>query len=437
MITVETIVAAALRHPVVLTTLGPALRDDLVTPNPYYRQLMDFAVTFHREHRTAPQSGDLELWMGGLPPVQKDGVRESLQRLQTVDLRVYTPEYLARETIAELQSTAARTAVARMSAAGSAVTPETVQSLNQRLQNIRPVGLTEIASLREVEKYIFPDPTDRIIPSCVDRLNYYIGGYQKELTLILADSGIGKTTFLINEGQNAMLLGNRVLHITFELSRQRTLNRYYRRITESDQPTIRNEVELVINRTRHWLRFAKGEVHVLYHRPYAMTPDELRTIVDQYAQEFGGVDMVILDYLDLMAPPTDARHLKPYDQLGRLTHEVRALTIEFNCDVMSATQAVRRANGASRLTLADMGDSYNKVRGAGVILGLVQSEDEVVVHQGRLCILKVRDNPGRGAEIPVYVNLDLMMIADLDHANTRAVMQRFNHLPSPAMAAAA
>lgn len=432
-LTIDTFVAAAIRYPAVATTLGPALSSDLVNAHPLYRQIMAFVLEFQRNHRKLPNTGDWELWLSSQNG-QTGGAREALQRLYAVDLRAYTPEFLANESIGELKNIAAFNAVARLNQAGRSVTPETLRILHEQLRAIEPVALTGLADLRDVERWVLPEATQRMIPTGIDKLDRLIGGWQKELVLVMADSGIGKTTFLINTGQHAMLTGHRVLHITFELSDRRTIHRYYRRITESDQNRLRNEVEMVTDGVKHWLRFSRGQIHVLYHKPYEMTTAQLRNLVDQYAQKYGGVDMIILDYLDLMRPASDQSRLSIYDQLGRMTHEARALTIEFDCDLLSATQAIRRANGARRLTQSDMGDSYNKVRGAGVLLGLVQTEEEFLVHQGRLCILKVRDNPGRGAEIPLYINLDLMLIADLDHPNSRVVMKRFGHLPTERIA---
>jgi hypothetical protein len=432
-LTVDAVIAAAIRYPAVAVTLGPALSNDLINTNPFTRLIVGFVVTFYRQHRSIPQTGDFEIWMSGLPAPQAAGVREALQRLWAIDLRSYTPEYLANETIGVLRNVAAQNAVARLNQAGKHVTPDALRQITDQLKAIEPVSLLGLADVRDVQRWVLPEPTQRMIPTGIDGLDRMIGGWQKELVFVLADSGIGKTIFLINIGQYAMLMGHRVLHITYELSDRRTIQRIYRRATESDLGTLRDRPELVVEGMRQFLRYNRGTYHVLYRPAYSMTTEDLRATVGQYVEQYGSVDMIVLDMLDLMKPSPDQARLSVYDRLGQMTHETRNLTFEFDCDLISATQAIRRASGATRITQADMGDSYNKVRGAGIIIGLVQTEEELRQHQGRACLVKVRDTGGTGREVPLYINRDLMLISDLDHPNTRAVMARLGHAPSPVL----
>jgi len=46
--------------------------------------------------------------------------------------------------------------------------------------------------------------------------------------------------------------------------------------------------------------------------------------------------------------------------------------------------------------------------------------------------LKARDSGGRGAEIGLYINRELAVIAELAHPNTVELMRRLGHLPTAA-----
>jgi replicative DNA helicase len=268
--------------------------------------------------------------------------------------------------------------------------------------------------------------SEAAIPTGFSVLDQFLGGgFRSELVFLLADAGVGKSTGLINIGAHAALHGARVLHITFELSANNTLRRYARRVSETTNPDVRNHPELVVDGVNHWLRFAKGSVQVLYYQPYTVGSDELAALVDQYVQLHGGVDLVILDYLDLMKPDQGVK--SEYEGLGRLSHRVRGTGLHYNCTMLSATQATRGAHYVRHLRLDMMGDSYNKVRAADIIIGFVQTLEEFEANQARLALLKNRENPGRGVEIPIYVNMDVMLMADLDSANTRRIMGKFQH----------
>lgn len=427
MLRIETIIAAAMRHREVAGSLGDALRNDLVVSNPLYRNILEFYMGFWEERRMPPKNGDVELWLQGIPDAQRGSAKESWHRLMHEDLTSYTPEYLAEQALPALQQAATRNALARLNATTD-LTPDLLHNLNEQVESVQSIGLQDLADIRDVERWAHNEELEWTIPTGIPSLDRYIGGWSEELVFVLADSGVGKTTFLINTGQHGALIGKKVFHITFELSKARTMHRYYRRITETDLPSYRSNIDRLIKEAKHWLSHAKGQLHVHYEPAYTVDPVMLGVLVDRYAQKFGGVDMIVVDYLDLMIPTRRSNRSSLYEDLGRITHEVRALCPEYNCTVISAAQATR-AQGRTRLHMADMSDSYGKVRGAGIIGGLVQTEEEADNHQGRFGLLKVRDNPGRGVEIPLFIDLDRMMFADLDHPNTLRIMREQGYLP--------
>ncbi len=429
MITLEVVLAAAMRHKEVVDTLGEALSSDLVVANPHYRLFAKFLVDFTREHDTLPRNGDIEVWTSTLPDTQRTSVLDAIGRVVIQDTNAYTPQFLAQHSIAELKTVAARTAVSRL-ASTAAPTPELLYELAEQVKRIEPVTIDGLADIRDVERWVMTDDQAEYITTGIRKLDEYIGGFQKqELVIEFADSGIGKTTLLCNHSHAAATQGANVLQVTLELSQARTMHRLYRRIAEADRVYFRTQQQDVITRSKHWVQYAKGNIHVLEQRAYELDPEILRVLVDRYAQRFGRLDMLVLDYIDLLAPSKDLRGKSTADQLAQMSHRIRAIGLDYNAVILTASQAVRRANGAERLTMADMGDSYGKVRAAGILMGLVQTEQEEQVHQARLCLLKLRDSAGRGMEVPLYLNHDIMRISDLDHPDTLRVMRQLGHLP--------
>jgi KaiC/GvpD/RAD55 family RecA-like ATPase len=410
--------------------LGEALSSDLVVANPHYRAISQFVYGFVRSHNSLPKHGDVELWTTGLPDTQRNAVLEALSRLATQDTRDFTPQYLATTVVEELRQVAAKTAVSRLASATQA-TPDMLYTLSEAVKKIEPITITGLANIRDVERWVMADEQEEMIPSGIPKLDDYTGGFMKgELVIEFADSGLGKTTLLCNHGHAGALHGHNILHVTLELNARRTLHRYYRRIAEADRVNFRtNQVE-VIRRSKHWLQYAKGNIHVLEQRAYELDAETLRIIVDRYVQMHGQLDMLILDYIDLLAPSKDLRGKSTSDQIAQMSHRLRGIGLDFNLVALTASQSVRKASGAERLTMSDMSDSYGKVRAAGLLIGYVQTDQEAKMNQGRLCLLKLRDAPGRGNEVPVYVNHDLMRISDLDHADTVRVMRQLGHLPT-------
>lgn len=421
---IESIVAVAMREVEVASAFQEALKSDLVVASPFLREITSFLVDYVQRHKQVPKDNDYALWVETLQGRVQAGVRGQLAQLLNQSPPAYTPELFISAAEGRVRSIATQTALSRLNEAGQELTPEVMKDAAQRVDAIRPVSLEGLASLRDVTLWIRPPEQNTFISSGLPRLDRLLGGgFGEELIFVMADSGIGKTTVLCNLGKAACFYGHKVLHVTFELATANTIHRYYRSIAYAHRSEFQHSLESVHGALMHWLRWAKGDVHVLYQDAYTITPQDLHTICSKFVDLHGGLDMLVLDYLDLMKPPEGTSRLNEYQQLGRASHQTRNLAPEFGCAVVSATQATREGGASSRLRLHHMGDSYNKVRAADIILGLSQSDEEREAYQGRISGLKIREGPGRGQEIPVFIDMDAMLVSDLDHPNTLKYIQ--------------
>lgn len=430
LVSTEQILAAAITHPDVAFRLKNALVSDLVVANPFQRQVAEFLSDFLDTYGTLPKEGDWTAWISGLPERQKQGVKDALRKIRRKRVDDMTPEFLAEHAIPELRNAAARTALARLNELDE-VDSDAIQHLAERVRAVEPAHLEGLIHLRDYEHVLrHTAATSPGIMSGLHSVDQYTGGFQEELVFVLADSGVGKTTTLINFAAAAALRGARVFHLTLELSAQNSALRYYRRVAEATRGEIRSGSGEVRDRVGHWWKMAKGEIAVLFRPAYTLTPEELHDSLRLFSRQYGELDLIVVDYLDLLSSSPAMRGKSSYDQLGYTSHYLRGFCSDFGATVLSATQATRPKSkkDIEHLSLARMGDSYKKVRAADIILGLIQTKEEEEQFQGRICLLKVRESAGRGTELPVYVNMDLMMIADLDHPNTRRIMEELGQL---------
>ena len=429
MISLDTTVAFAIQNAVVMDQLGEALRSDVVVSNPYLRRIVEFADDFLLRKRKLPQHGDWETWLLTLDEgILRDGTREALGRLWAADISGHDPEFFSEVVIGELQKGAAQVARARLNAMQD-LDPAALQALAEKVANVRTGALQGLAKLSDVDTWAHAVREDEYISTGFPTLNTFIQGWGKELWILFADSGVGKSILLQNFATNAAVRGKNVLHVSLELGIRPQIHRYYRQIAEASKAEFATDEKEMKRRLRHFFRLAKGQVNLLEFPAYSLDTATLHRTVDRVARMMGSVDLLILDYLDLMSPSRRSSKGGEYADLGYVTHEVRALTGAFDCAVLTASQSVRRPEKSGRLTMKDMGDSYNKVRGADGLISLVQTPEEEEMHQGRLGLLKVRDSGGRGQEIGLYINRELSVIQELAHPNTIRLMQRLGHLP--------
>lgn len=431
MITIETAVAFALRDPTVMSQLGPALQNDLVIPNQWHRKIIAFGDTFLLERRKLPSAGDWEMWLESLSAgMERDACKEALGHLlHEVPTEGFDPAFFCEQALEPMRYAAASTARARINQM-PVIEPDTFAGLAEKIASVRGGELQGLAKLADVETWAHAPREGDLISTGYPSLDKLIGGWGKELWIAFADSGVGKSMLLQNFAANAAVRGKRVLHVTLELGIGPQIRRYYRQIAQVSQSDFVAQETDIKKRLRQWFRMARGEVLLLEFPAYELAVDDLRRVLERVGRSRGAIDVLILDYLDLLGVPKAMRGRGAYEDLGRLTHQTRDLTKTFDLTVLTASQAVRRPEKAGRLTLRDMGDSYNKVRGADGLLSLVQTPEEEEVHQGRLGVLKVRDSGGRGTEISLYVNRELAVLQELDHPNTVQLMTRLGHLPN-------
>ncbi len=430
MITVDHVVAFAIRDHTVLDQLGEALRSDLVIANAFYRRIVGFADTFLLDHRKLPASGDWDMWLQSLDTgLIQDGTREALSRLLAIDLGAFTPAYFAPQALEQLQQAAVLVARGRLNDAPT-VTIDSFVELARQVDSVRASGLQGLARLSDIDTWAQPLREEDLIPTGYPTLDRSIGGWGKELWIMFADSGVGKSMFLQNCLANAAQKGKRCLHVTLELGLRPQIHRYYRQIAQVTRAEFYTANDKMKQSLAHWMKFATGEIFLLEFPAYSLTPDELKRTIERLARTVGNIDILGLDYLDLMTLPAQSSAGRGYEDLGRLTHETRALCPAFDMSVLSASQSIRRPEKADRLTMKDMGDSYQKVRGTDGLIYLVQTPEEEEMYQGRLGILKARDSGGRGQEVPLYINRELAIIQELDHPNTVHLMKRLGHLPA-------
>lgn len=430
MLTLESVLACAVRSPRNMATLRRAVTSDLVVANPWYLRVARWAAEFMDEYGEAPRDGDAETWLGTLPDALQQPTRDAWRALRRQDLSSFTTEALADTAARVLRDVAARNALHRLNEVGA--DPETLSRIAREVDAIRPVRLDGLADLADVDRWIEPPRgTDELWPTGVPKLDSFLGGgVGKELAFLMAGSGIGKTTMLVNVAAAAALRGARVLHVTLELAREKTLHRYYRKVAEATRSDFASDLDVVRDRARHWVRLAQGSVHVLYMPAYEPTVDDVRAVVDVFAEAHGGIDLLVLDYLDLLARTRDQRNLPGWDQLGRMAHEIRNVCVDPGAGVWTAAQATREGNDAARHRVRHVGGAVAKFQAADLWMSLVQSEEEEQCNQARLQLLKVRDNPGRGAEIPLHVDMDVMALLDLDHPDARRLRRKHGLAPA-------
>ena len=242
----------------------------------------------------------------------------------------------------------------------------------------------------------------------------------KELAMVVAPPGVGKSLYLVNQGVKTLLEGKSVLYVSCEMSEDKIANRFDSVITllkntklkeSSTQVELRKRLDLVQDKVKGKLiikEFATGTVSV----------NHVRALLTQLRihKDFKP-DLIIIDYLELLRPTREIE--SEYMAQQRIAEELRGLAVENKCLVWTATQTNRQARKVPIITDNELGDSYGKIRPADWVISLNQTEEEYDKGQMRIHVIKARDSKQRYT-IGATINYSTLKMEDSNHEECEA-----------------
>ncbi len=202
----------------------------------------------------------------------------------------------------------------------------------------------------------------------LDRL---IGGFfPGDLSIVAARPGMGKTTFLLTVAHNAAYQGKRVLFFSLEMANGQLIRRMLAGSAEVDSALLRTgPLE-----SAAWPRLTGGlrrldELPVWIDDTPAVSLSHLRTTATTLALR-EGLDLVIVDYLQLVKPGGNARNRT--EEIGIITAGLKALAREIGVPIMAAAQLNRGVEQRQdkRPTLSDLREGGSQEQDADQVIFL-------------------------------------------------------------------
>lgn len=222
------------------------------------------------------------------------------------------------------------------------------------------------------------------------------GGLGKgELGFIVAPAGSGKSWFLARMGAEAMKQGKNVMHFTMELNEKYVGRRYdacFSGIAFQDVRKFPDHIKTA-------LKDVTGKLFIKYFPMNTASALTLKAHLERVQLLTGvKIDLVVVDYADLLRPFTIHKNSNSYEQGGDTYGELRSMAGEIQVPVWSASQANRSAHEEDIVGALNVADSYKKIMIGDFIMSLSRKTEDKLASTGRVSILKSRF----GSDGPVY-----------------------------------
>jgi replicative DNA helicase len=247
-------------------------------------------------------------------------------------------------------------------------------------QKFRPIG-TALHEAWERFEHLSENPEEkRGVPSGFTSLDNLLSGFQKsDLVILAARPSMGKTTFALDIARNAALnYGASVGIFSLEMSDQQLVDRMLAAESGVDSWKLRTGK---LNNDQEYealqgamTKLSKAPIHIIDEA--AMNIVKMRSAARRLSNEHG-LDMLIVDYLQLMSPTLTKNSDSMVQQVTEISRSLKILARELMVPVIALSQlsrAVEQRGGKPRLS--DLRDSGSIEQDADVVM-FIHREDKM------------------------------------------------------------
>jgi replicative DNA helicase len=234
------------------------------------------------------------------------------------------------------------------------------------------------------EDYRHPIPMG--IPG-IDRL--LKGGLAKgEIGVILAPTGVGKSTILTKISNHAFNLGHNVLQIFFEDNPKVIQRKHFTLWTKIHPDELSDRKEEVISKVKNIEETMDNKLELKKLPSDTKTMLQIKNEIRKLISDGTRIDMVVLDYIDCVVP--DKNLGDEWKSEGSVMRAFEAMCHELNIVGWTATQGNRSSISSEVVTTDQMGGSIKKAQVGHVIISVAKTLQQKEMKLATIAITKSR-----------------------------------------------
>jgi replicative DNA helicase len=215
------------------------------------------------------------------------------------------------------------------------------------------------------------------------------GGLAKgEIGVILAPTGVGKTTILTKIANTAFNMGYNVLQIFFEDNPKIVQRKHFTIWTGIEPDKLALHKDEVIGKITEIKETMKNKLILKKMASDTMTMNQIKNQVRKMIADGTKIDLVLLDYIDCVLPESSARD--EWKAEGSVMRGFEAMCHELSLVGWTATQGNRSSISSEVVTTDQMGGSIKKAQVGHVIITVAKSLQQKEMNLATIAITKSR-----------------------------------------------
>jgi hypothetical protein len=220
-------------------------------------------------------------------------------------------------------------------------------------------------------------------------------------------------------------MGHNVLYITLEMSERKVMKRLGSmrlKIPINDYDTVSKDVGLIKSRIANLANtnteggiFEKkvGKIITKFWAAGTVTVNEFDNYIQRLKEKRDiKIDMIVVDYITLMAPIKGIGADNLYTKGKQLAEGLRALGAKYSCPVITGVQVAKDAWGSSDITLESVPESKAIAETADTFWAIIRTEEMKRQNLFRFKLLKQRDGDFLKSQMKVNLNATYLTLED-------------------------
>jgi replicative DNA helicase len=219
--------------------------------------------------------------------------------------------------------------------------------------------------------------------------NLLKGGLAKgELGVILAPTGVGKTTVLTKICNHAFNLGYNVLQIFFEDNPKIIQRKHFTLWTGIAPDELSFHKDVVMEKVRDIKENTTNRLILKKYASDTLTMSQIKNQIRKMIAEGTKIDMISLDYIDCVVP--DKNLGDEWKSEGSVMRGFESMCHELDVAGWTATQGNRSSISSDVVTTDQMGGSIKKAQVGHVIITVAKSLQQKEMKLATIAITKSR-----------------------------------------------
>lgn len=234
---------------------------------------------------------------------------------------------------------------------------------------------------------------------------------RKELLLVSANSGGGKSITLANLATHFVEEGRTVLYISLELSEDVVAQRFDTMFTGIGRKEWKHNVNEIT--TRLQIEKEKSGTLDIKYMSGGTTANEIRSYLKEYYLKFKRYpDLLCLDYIDEMGANEKVSADNVFEKDKRTSTQLRQLGVDFDMATATASQLNRSAVGNPDLNHAHIAGGISKINVCDVYFSIVMTDVMKAQGEAMFKMQKTRNSDGVGTVIHLAWDAKYLRIRD-------------------------